>query len=118
VNRKKLFAGSSEPPALAALDPELAKPCKPPIRLAPAEGYPVVLIPPADRPGQPTGAQRVRAALKTLRRQYGVRAEWLPAQRRSDDEQAFGASEASTRETACHCGLCDPSMPRGSGDRE
>jgi hypothetical protein len=92
VNRKKLFAGSSEPPALAALDPELAKPCKPSIRLAPVEGYPVVLIPLADRPGQPSGAQRVRAALKALRRQYAIRAEWMPAQRRSDD---------------------DPSMPRG-----
>jgi hypothetical protein len=40
MNRKKLFDGSSEPPKLATIAPELAKPCKPSIRLAATHNSP------------------------------------------------------------------------------
>jgi len=39
----------------------------------------MVLIPMPGRPGGPDGAQRVRSALKVLRRCFGIRAQWLPS---------------------------------------
>jgi hypothetical protein len=48
------------------------------------ERYSLILIPLADKPGGPNGAQRVRALLKLARRRFGLRAEWMPSDTGTD----------------------------------
>jgi hypothetical protein len=100
MNRKCLFT-TPEPPPLATLEPTLVK-VRPALRLVPT-GYPMLLIPLADRPGVPDGPQRVGSALKDLLRPRRVRANWLPDQKVFDDEPEIGSSASSTRETDRYC---------------
>jgi len=42
-----------------------------------SDRYPMLLIPMPDKPGGPSGAQRMRSALKVLRRVFRIRAKWI-----------------------------------------
>lgn len=58
--------------------------------------YPFVAIVPADEPGKPSGAARVRRLLKELGRRHRVRIEWQPKIAGSDT----GSDTRSTAKTA------------------
>jgi hypothetical protein len=75
-----------------------------------AEKYPLIFTPLADKPGGPTGAQRVRALLKVARRQFRLRADWQPKFAGSDtgsDTRSAANTAKSERIGTCETSEAD-----------
>ena len=51
-----------------------------------SDRYPLIFIPLADKPGGPTGPQRVRQLLKLALRRFDLKAEWLPSDTLADTQ--------------------------------